>query len=158
MDAFAPQIVASPDAFPKLKAWSTAMAQPVDEHWQRNGRTDRRTDGRTVRRYQTYYLPCYAVDKYMDLLVSLTDTKTSLAHPLFVHVLPQSLHQHLTMLYMAWGMKHVFFLLYMYLYVILIECQYSCIPVTLDKLLRPGQHGSFVPVVQLMHLCTCKIA
>ena len=26
--------------------------------------TDRRTDGRTDRRYQTYYLPCYVVDKY----------------------------------------------------------------------------------------------
>ena len=77
--------------FYELKAWSTAVAQPVGTtsilnaqpfwmpleintlwcfsecswlvfHWQRNGRTDGQTDGQTDGRYQTYYLPCFAVD------------------------------------------------------------------------------------------------
>ncbi len=33
------------------------MVQPWEHRW---------TDGRTDRRYQTYYLPCFAVDNYSD--------------------------------------------------------------------------------------------
>jgi len=33
-----------------------------------------RQTGHTHRRYQTYYLPCYAVDKYLSLLSTSTES------------------------------------------------------------------------------------
>ncbi len=61
-----------------LKAWSTAMAQPVEtatDHrhntqipWTDNGtyiQTHTQTNKQTHWRYQTHYLPCFAVDKHL---------------------------------------------------------------------------------------------
>ena len=91
----------------KLKAWSTANAQPIkattdyiSNHLERP--TDRWTDGC----YQTYYLPCFAVDNKLPLnskcwlcrdmrsakqLRMKAETRNTICNPLYILWCPRCL-------------------------------------------------------------------
>ncbi len=67
-----------------------------------DGRTDGQTDGQTDRRYQTYYLPCFAVDNNEASQKYYTrDIYSSLVYTRFIRVAQNEAHLNIKLLHLC---------------------------------------------------------